>query len=236
MARKPTWVAFAYPSQGPGASVGRRRPRAGDNTWAARSIGGPLRGGPADGLRRYRRVATRVRVGFSPCAGGPTSEAAAPEWNPRLYGRASPRGPRRRLPVHARGGRGLPTPGTRFPVYSPAGNRMRGARLRASPHPSFPLPAASTRALSPAWARSAPSTSPSRVHRTAPNREPASRGDAPGPPASPRVPEKQKPGPRLAGCPKYHIDSSPWRWTAAAAAAANSRPLPPSATSRPPAR
>jgi len=155
----------------------------------------PTPWGPTDGLRRYRRVATRVRVGFSPCAGGPTSEAAAPEWNPRLYGRASPRGPRRRLPVHTRGGRGRPTPGTRFPVYSPAGNRMRGARLRASPHPSFPLPAASTRALSPAWARSAPSTSPSRVHRTAPNTEPVSRGDAPGPPVSPRVTEKQKAGP-----------------------------------------
>ena len=52
---------------------------------AAQSVRGPLTACVGIVVSRRARPG-----GFSPCAGGggPTSEAAAPEWNPRLYGRA----------------------------------------------------------------------------------------------------------------------------------------------------
>jgi hypothetical protein len=194
-----------------------------DPTWAARSIGGPVCEGPLTALVDI--VVSRRASGWALCS-LPVPVVPPPKPQPRNG--MEPATVRTGVgvpPVHARGGRGLPTPFARFPVYSP------GTRCGCAPPPTpashySQLPP--LRALSPRGAIRAahvplarPSDGPGRGGRPA-------VGTPRAHPSSPRVTEKQKAEPL-----KYitSIRARGARWTAAAAAA-NSRPLPPSATSR----
>jgi hypothetical protein len=200
------------------------------------SFGGPVCEGPPRPAQSDRALAASVARGrgdarpvshFLPCAAGvPWTRGPTPNTVRTGAGASASL-------VHARGGRGVPTRGRPIPrtrgewetreTPNANGNQMRCApsTTPASNSPLLPLmryPLAWRDPRRPRRRRAA-------IGR--PGNQGAVWTDARAhPSSSPRVTEKQK-----LGWLKYHVDSCVWT----AAAAADSRLLPPSATSRSPA-